>query len=363
MKQKSIDKTFVIKVAKSTKKYSVPETRTVRLRNKRGNAKRPSFQSNRAWITAADYQKHWKKIEWLYPGVIPVGYVSFIFGPPSSYKSTLGAQIVACVTLGVPWPDESPGLETPGQIVWVETEGNQSLNQERFHKLGIPLDQIIFPQPSEGEFRLDNQKDMNTLQETIAEVRPKLVLIDSLSGGISTGSQSKTLARVFRELRQLAKRFNVAFVIIHHTRKLPASSRKRDYELNDMRGASELGQFARSVLGLDEPDSQGARGHIRIRHLKCNFAPRRPNIGMRISNGVPVFDKEPPVPPGAETMLSRAMDELPRWLEDGPKPSTWIKQNCESSGISYGIAKKAKVLLNIQKEKIGKHWFWKLPDA
>ena len=353
MKRKSFEKTFVIKMPKSSKKYSMPETRTVRLRNKK--TKRDSIQSNRAWITAADFQKRWKKIEWLYPGVFPVGYISFIFGPPASYKSTLGAQIVACVTLGVPWPDGSPGLETPGKIVWVETEGNQSLNQERFGNLKIPLDQIIFPRSSEGEFRLDNQKDMNTLHETIAEVKPKLVIIDSLSGGIATGSQSKAMTKVFRERRHLAKLFKVAIVVIHHTRKLPAGSRKRDYQLDDMRGASELGQFARSVIGLDEPNPLGGRGHIRVRHLKCNFAPRKPDFGMSIENGVPIFDIEPPVPPGADTMLSRVMEKIPQWLADGPRPSAWIKMKCEAAGISYDMAKKAKVLLNIQKEKIGKN--------
>ena len=58
MKTKDLKKSIVIKVPKGTKKYSMPETRTVRLHKKRLKGKRSAAQTNRVPSTATGTKKH-----------------------------------------------------------------------------------------------------------------------------------------------------------------------------------------------------------------------------------------------------------------------------------------------------------------
>jgi RecA-family ATPase len=223
------------------------------------------------------------------------------------------------------------------------------------------MERVVYPRAELGGFRLDAERDIQTLRETIAMTKPDLVIVDSLAGGLPSGDHTKAAKRAFRNLRALATQFRVAVLVVQHARKMPAATRRRDYELDDIRGSSELSFFARSVLGLDEPDCQGDPGHLRIRHLKSNFSVKQPPIGMRVEDYRPVFTAEPPTLPGAPTAMSRAMELLPEWLSDGSKPATWIKQACKTAGISYDTCKKAKTLLNIQSEKRKGKWFWVPP--
>lgn len=47
-------------------------------------------------------------IQWLWPGLLAKGKLSLILGNPGQSKSTLISALTAHITLGKPWPDDSP---------------------------------------------------------------------------------------------------------------------------------------------------------------------------------------------------------------------------------------------------------------
>jgi hypothetical protein len=247
-------------------------------------------------------------------------------------------------------------------VVWVETEGNQAANAGRFQKLAIPADQVLYPRVRGGDFRLESSDDMERLSETVAAVEPDLVVVDSLSGGLSAGDNSPATAKAFRELRKLAKTFQTCVLVVHHARKRAASGRSAEYGTDDARGTSTLAQHARSMLYLDEPNPAGDPGHIRVRHRKSNFGLKQPDFGMRIRKGRPVFSANPPVAPSGESMSARARELLPKWLRSGRKSVAFIKRKCREARISFEITKKVKKPLGIKSVKREGRGYWVLPE-
>lgn len=313
------------------------------------------------FTTAAAFRQTHKPITWLWKGYLPKGYVSILFGPPGVGKSAFLTALCASITKGDRWPNRKPGPSNPGFVVWVETEGNKPQHDNRFQKLGVPVDRVLYPDNKRDDFWLDDAADIQVLKETMARAKPELVIIDSLSGGLQGGDSGPAAVRALRELGVLASTFDVVVLVVHHTRKLSTAARRRDYELDDLRGASALGQLAKSVIGLDEPDPANNRGRMRVRHLKNNFNKPNLDFGMRFRNGRPVFMADAPVPPGTETMMSKALALLPSLLAKGPVLSTVIRSKCERVGISWDMAKKAKKRLSVVPVRVGQSWYWRMP--
>jgi hypothetical protein len=106
------------------------------------------------------------------------------------------------------------------------------------------LDIHVITAPS---LRLDVERDRDALVETIAELRPKLLVLDpfvrlhrideNLSGEV---------APLLAYLRELQRRFHVAVVLVHHARKGGAKMRAGQA----LRGSSEFHAWGDSNLYL-----------------------------------------------------------------------------------------------------------------
>src|SRR5262245_1524637 len=106
------------------------------------------------------------------------------------------------------------------------------------------LDIHVITAPS---VRLDVERDRDALVETIAELRPKLLILDpfvrlhrideNLSGEV---------APLLAYLRELQRRFHVAVVLVHHARKGAAKMRAGQA----LRGSSEFHAWGDSNLYL-----------------------------------------------------------------------------------------------------------------
>ncbi|BCQ08246.1 DNA repair protein RadA [Mycobacterium heckeshornense] len=62
-----------------------------------------------------------QRIEWLWPGRIPLGKLTILDGDPGVGKSTLALAIVAHVTTGRPWPDGTACSHT-GSVLLMSAE-------------------------------------------------------------------------------------------------------------------------------------------------------------------------------------------------------------------------------------------------
>ena len=225
--------------------------------------------------------------EWLWPGWIPKGYLTVIAGDPGVGKSVFALNLAAICFQGGKWPDGAVVEDPTGPVVWAEAEGSQGANLERmknfeFSPLGFinpfPTDQVL------EDFRIDDEGHLRSLRNTIARYLPQLVVIDSLAASHRLRENDAEIHGLLANVRNIARDFQVAIVIIHHLRKGPKGGRDAVHQ-DDLRGSSAIIGVVRSILILDQP---GESGTVRISHAKSNLGPKRAPFGFewkKTSNG------------------------------------------------------------------------------
>ena len=105
----------------------------------------------------------------------------------------------------------------------------------------IPIDVITSP-----SVRLDREQDTTLLTNTVAKLRPSLLILDPLIRLHRADENDATqMAALLSYLRQLQRKYAVAIVVVHHARK-GGSSRPGQ----GLRGSSELHGWGDSNLYL-----------------------------------------------------------------------------------------------------------------
>src|SRR5262245_46656582 len=85
-----------------------------------------------------------KPIEWLWPGRIPLGMVTFLEGAGGSGKTFVVLDMAARVTCGAPWPGKVHGPERAGDVLLVggDPDGWERVIVPRLMSAGADLTRI-----------------------------------------------------------------------------------------------------------------------------------------------------------------------------------------------------------------------------
>ena len=260
----------------------------------------------------------------------------------------------------------SKGPASPGIVLLIDVEGRERLTKRRLPKFGLHKTKNLRFWDAGHRFSLDSPEDMMQLRTFIHKVKPTLVVIDSLRGATTVRDTSPRIGEKLQELDDLAKEANVTFILVHHFRKVESKSAQERIEPHHLRGHSVIGDVTISIICLDRPDPKGKRHHLRISHVKSNAADLQPSLGMEWKRGRPVFDFEPPQPPGEETLKAQSIDLLHDVLAKGPKSVKFIERKAKENGINFHTVKKAKKALEIVQfwdtRKGKRRSMWKLPE-
>jgi hypothetical protein len=173
---------------------------------------------------------------WAVRDLVPAG-VSLLVGPPKIGKSWLALQFAIAVSGGTAiWPGRDP--EHGGEVLLLGLEDNDRRMRSRISKLrAVPtmldsLDSASAPDVSRLHFatewpRLDAGGIGELDQWLVENPNARLVIVDTLArvrpqeGRRSSAYQDDyAIAGV---LKPLADRYNVALVLVHHTRKMAAA--------------------------------------------------------------------------------------------------------------------------------------------
>jgi RecA-family ATPase len=155
--------------------------------------------------------------------------VGIVGGEPKCCKSFLALDMAVSVAGGVPCLRRFASIQT-GRVLLFAAEDALHVVRQRLAGIALAagrsladLDIHVITAPS---VRLDVERDRDALVETIAELRPKLLVLDpfvrlhrideNLSGEV---------APLLAYLRELQRRFHVAVVLVHHARKGGAKMR------------------------------------------------------------------------------------------------------------------------------------------
>lgn len=176
---------------------------------------------------------------WLVRSLWSEQAVGFVAGTPKTFKSWLGLDLAISVASNTPCLDRFE-VEQPGRSLIYLAE--DSLPQVRRRIAGIcqhrrldlqSLDLLVVTSPS---LRLDSPEDQARLDNTLAELQPRLVLLDPLVRLHRLDENSAAeISALLGVLRYLQRKFATAIAVVHHVGK---------------RSHSQLGQALRGSTDL-----------------------------------------------------------------------------------------------------------------
>jgi LmbE family N-acetylglucosaminyl deacetylase len=245
------------------------------------------------------------------------------------------------------------------KVLWLETEAFQAGLKDRINALGIPKKRVIFPfkNPLE-DVRLDDENHRAQIERVIREVKPSLVVVDSLRGSHQKEeNDSGAMTQILSFLARLARDYNIAILVIHHVRK-PAEGQPDIITLNRQRGSSATAYLSRTVWGLEQPDPTSQA--LRLRILKSNVAGIPEPLGLKTTDSGIDWTGEVPQQPKKKTAVDKAETFIRKALKDCPKPIKELREEAEREGISKASLKRASERLGVNKVKKGDHSEWGL---
>jgi len=166
---------------------------------------------------------------WLVEGLWGASAVGMVGGAPKCCKSFLGLDLAVSVASGTPCLGVYSVAE-PGPALVYLAEDALTAVRDRVAGLaahrGLDLRQLPLHVITAPTLRLDQATDRARLLETVRSLRPRLLLLDPLVRLHRIDENNATeVAQLLAGLRDLQRRFDVAIVLVHHTRKnTPASA-------------------------------------------------------------------------------------------------------------------------------------------
>lgn len=242
----------------------------------------------------AEIENQIKDISFFWDYRIPNGKLTVIAGAGGVSKSML-AQWICYIQLHKKFfPDGAP-VHTPGKpVLYVDCEGFApgikqrvqawGINKNKFNLWSVDLE-------DDGFINFSNQTFRDELIERINAMNPMpaLIVIDSL-GNAKEGGQDKVedVRDLLNFLNKIAGSYDIAIILIAHTRKPPAQiNSKGEVNQDEVKGSSHIVNMARSVIGVwqvqttPEPDTDAPRI---MAVLKANYSRKPKPIGYDILN-------------------------------------------------------------------------------
>lgn len=174
-------------------------------------------------------------VSWLVDSWLPDKSVTFLVSPPESYKTWILLDLAVSVATGSPFLGRYQ-VNGIGPALIIQQEDSHSGLAERLALIAeqkmnalpsidgddwaVPsIDGLqVYVHPSR-QLRFDNPKILAELEETIATLRPKVVMIDPLYSTTSVDNYMAASAEQMMVLKTWRDKYDCSFVIAHHSKK------------------------------------------------------------------------------------------------------------------------------------------------
>lgn len=203
--------------------------------------------------------------EWVVEGLIPVG-VTFLVGPPKSYKSIveLAAVLTVCGVPNTALPPDLSECHETGRVLMLSGEAMAGVLRHTAIKgigVDIPNDMRFLAMEDPWRFRLDQPQDVGELLGWAEELNATMLCIDPLRNFHSLDeNDSGGMVMMLQPVQQWAIKNKRAVIIVHHSKKLGEdkdSGKTRNATANDMRGTSALFGLADAVITITAKNKTG----------------------------------------------------------------------------------------------------------
>lgn len=194
---------------------------------------------------------------WLIEGLWAAEAVGILGGEPKCCKSFLALDMAVAVASGAPCLRRFPTIRR-GRVLLFAAEDSPAVVRQRLagiaSAVGSPLDALDIHVIVAPVLRLDVELDQRRLEETVAALRPMLLVLDPFVRLHRIDENvSSEVAPLLDYLRGLQRRHRVAVVLVHHARK--GASHVRAGQA--LRGSSELHAWGDSNLYVRRSGDDG----------------------------------------------------------------------------------------------------------
>lgn len=298
-----------------------------------------------------------QEVRWLWHPYIPFGKITIIQGDPGEGKTHFVLAIASALTNGVQILNSAH--QVPLTVIYQTAEdGLADTIKPRLEMLHADCDKVIVIDESTQALSLSDER----IEQAIKETGAKLLILDPLQAYLGADvdmHRANEIRPIFHALGLVAERTGCAIVIIGHMNKGGGKSGYRGL------GSIDITAAARSVLVIGKSPQDP---HIRVvAHSKSNLAPQGASIAFEIGEEFR-FIGECDVTVdellngfSRRDVLGEAKQLLSSLLSGTTQPSKLIAEKARALNISERTLKKAKKELKIVSEKVGEHWFSRLP--
>ena len=196
-----------------------------------------------------------KVLYYLEPQLLSYGGSMFIYGRAGTFKSFLAIELMHSLATGSRWliydtvgPTKSLMLQAE-QVEAMYQARMLSYTHARIPRPSVVSDYMLFA--TSQNLKLDDWRGIAQLEEAIKQYGPSVVLIDCLYRVIKSSTDVTSVGRFLDELARLSTLYGVAFVIVHHPRKLSDEDRGFD----ELTGWSGIANWADSILRVTKEEN------------------------------------------------------------------------------------------------------------
>lgn len=199
-------------------------------------------------VRAADLPKQEDERRWLVDGLWGEGAVGVLGGEPKCCKSFLALDLAVAVASGKPCLKRF-AVPHPGRVLLFAAEDALWEVRRRLEGIALAhrvsfaaLDIHVITVPV---LRLDIARDRDELEATVADLRPRLLVLDPFVRMHRVDENAVAeVAPLLAYLRTLQRKHQTAVLLVHHARKGAANVRAGQA----LRGSSELHAWGDSNL-------------------------------------------------------------------------------------------------------------------
>lgn len=325
-------------------------------------------------------------LRWLWPGRIPLGKLTLLYGDPGLGKSFLTVDIASRVSTGNGWPDIRGERFEPGSVILLTAEdGLADTVRPRLDAAGADCTRIEAIEsvgtPGGRERALNLADDLRLIEERIAERDDvRLFIIDPISAycGNADSHTNAEVRGMLAPIAKLAERHGVAIVAVSHLNK--GAGGRAMY-----RAMGSLAFIAAARAGWLVVEDESDPAKRLMLPTKMNLAAKPTGMAFALHDGgapggVPsVAWSAEPVDLSADDALeaiaghgdderkgalTEAVDFLRHELGNGAKPSSDVKRAAKAAGIAPRTLDRARAELGViaAPDGFGGPWTWALPS-
>lgn len=239
--------------------------------------------SHRFYSTAEMYRR--PPPTWLIDGIIPMGGVVGLYGPPGTYKTFIAMDMALSVATGTPWQGHD---SKKGFVAYIAAEGGTGITIRiaAWHKARAidesraTIGWLTEPLPIYAE-----SEDLSDVIDRVSkelDYTPTLIVIDTLARSFDGDeNQQEDMGRFIGGVDRLRKEFGSTVLVVHHTRL----DGQRERGNTAFRGAAD------TMLAVSSGDTHG---DIRLTCSKQKDAEEFTELAFKakiIALNLPGFDE------------------------------------------------------------------------